>query len=348
MLTADFDYHLPPERIAQSPVLPRDSCRLLVLHRADKTIEHRRFSDILHYLNAGDLLVVNETKVMPARLLGRKRGGGAAVELLLLRQLGDDATRWQALVSPGRRLKPGTVVELCGLTVRIEDWVANGGRGERVVVLETEGGESVASALRHAGQLPLPPYIHNYRGDSELYQTVYATTERSAAAPTAGLHFTAELLQQLRDKGVDLATVDLEVGLDTFRSVSAERIEDHVIHSEFFSLPTASVQAVADTRARGGRVIAVGTTSVRALESAWDKAGASLRPVKREQTELYIRPGFSFQVTDALITNFHTPRSTLLMLVSAFAGRKNVLAAYEQALAAGYRFLSFGDAMLVQ
>ncbi|MDR2108005.1 MAG: tRNA preQ1(34) S-adenosylmethionine ribosyltransferase-isomerase QueA [Coriobacteriales bacterium] len=387
MLTADFDYPLPQEHIAAAPAVPRDSCRLLVLHRATGGIEHRRFSDIADYLAAEDLLVVNETKVMPARLVGRRRGGGAA-ELLLLRRLGSavtkgmapatqknrpsvlpepsllspaatvaanaaaaadatDAERWLALVSPGRRLKPGAEIALDGLSVRVEDWATAEIRGGRVVRLSTTGAESVDAALHRLGSLPLPPYIHDYRGDSGLYQTVYAQSEGSAAAPTAGLHFTTELLQQLQSRGVRLATVDLEVGLDTFRPVVEPRAEDHAIHSEYYSLPPATVQAFAETRAAGGRVVAVGTTSVRSLESAWDNASAALRPVFREQTRLFIMPGFSFRATDLLLTNFHAPRTTLMMLVSAFAGRERLLAAYHQALQSDYRFLSFGDAMLI-
>jgi S-adenosylmethionine:tRNA ribosyltransferase-isomerase len=347
MLVADFDYELPAERIAQRPTKPRDACRLLVAHRAARRIEHRRFRDILAYLTAGDVLVVNETKVMPARLQGHKIGGKAAAEVLLLRQLSDDGARWQVLVSPGRRLKPGTEIAFEGLVARVEGWAADGTRGGRVVALRTGSGEDIMAALHRLGQLPLPPYIHDYTGDSELYQTVYARNERSAAAPTAGLHFTPELLERIKAKGVNVVTVDLEIGLDTFRPVTEDRTEDHAIHSEYYTLPSTTVQALRDARAAAGRVIAVGTTAVRSLESAWDATCGEVRAVTREQTRLYITPGFHFQLTDALLTNFHLPRSTLMMLVAAFADLDFMRAAYKEALTEGYRFLSFGDAMLI-
>ena len=365
MRTDDFDYNLPEELIAQEPAAVRDECRLLVMDRRTGALEDRIFRDIADYLRPGDLLVANETRVMPARLLGRKRGTGGAAEVFLLRECGGPEPRtnrvafWEVLVRPGKRLKPGSgaVVDFTNatgdvvLSAEIIDWAPGAQKGERVAKLTTSL-PSLDEALHAVGHTPLPPYIRDYAGDEELYQTVYSRRESSAAAPTAGLHFTPELIDRLRDQGVGWATVELEVGLDTFRVVDEDDPADHVIHTEFYTVPQATVDAIAATRAAGGRVIAVGTTSVRSLESAWDPEAAdgkgALLPRDREATSLYILPGYDFHVVDALITNFHVPRSTLMMLVSAFSSRENLLAAYDHAIAERYRLLSFGDAMFLQ
>ena len=364
MRTDDFDYALPDELIAQEPAAERDRCRLLVMDRATGAVEDRIFRDIADYLRPGDLLVANETRVMPARLLGAKRGTGGAAEVFLLRECAGPEPRtnrvafWEVLVRPGKRLKPGAgaVVDFADgagnvvLSAEIIDWTRSGQRGERVARLTTPL-PSLDEALHAVGHTPLPPYIKDYAGDEELYQTVYSRRESSAAAPTAGLHFTPQLIERLREQGVGWATVELEVGLDTFRIVDEEDPADHVIHTEFYTVPQATVDAVAAARAAGGRVIAVGTTSVRSLESAWDPAAnggaGALVPRDREATSLYILPGYRFHVVDALITNFHVPRSTLMMLVSAFSTRESVMAAYEHAVAERYRLLSFGDAMFL-
>ncbi len=364
MRTDDFDYALPDELIAQEPAAERDRCRLLVMDRATGAVEDRIFRDIVDYLRPGDLLVANETRVMPARLLGAKRGTGGAAEVFLLRECAGPEPRtnrvafWEVLVRPGKRLKPGAgaVVDFIDgagnvvLSAEIIDWARDGQRGERVAKLTTPL-PSLDEALHAVGHTPLPPYIKDYAGDEELYQTVYSRRESSAAAPTAGLHFTPQLIERLRDQGVGWATVELEVGLDTFRIVDEEDPADHVIHTEFYTVPQATVDAVAAARAAGGRVIAVGTTSVRSLESAWDPAAnggaGALVSRDREATSLYILPGYRFHVVDALITNFHVPRSTLMMLVSAFSTRESVMAAYEHAVAERYRLLSFGDAMFL-
>ena len=361
MRTDDFDYDLPQELIAQEPAAVRDACRLLKMDRATGALEDRIFHDIGDYLRPGDLLVANETRVMPARLLGAKRGTGGAAEVFLLREVFGREPRtgssalWEALVRPGRRLKPGAVVDFVDaegsavLSAEVVDWVednGDGGKGERLVRLTTEL-PSLDEALHAVGHTPLPPYIKDYAGDEELYQTVYSTRERSAAAPTAGLHFTPELIEQLKAKGVRWETVELEVGLDTFRLVDEDDPEQHKIHTELYTVPQRTVDAVAETKANGGRVIAVGTTSVRSLESAWDADSGVLVPRDREATSLYILPGYRYNVVDGLITNFHVPRSTLMMLVSAFSTRENVMAAYKHAVEERYRFFSFGDAMLI-
>lgn len=343
MRTDDFDYDLPSGRIAQAPAEPRDSCRLLVLDRATGAIEHSGFARIGEYLRRGDLLVVNETRVLPARLKGVKADGGGEIEVLLLRERGADT--WECLVRPGRRMKPGTRVEFgggeaSGLVVGIADE-----SGTRLVQFQAREGRFI-DALHRLGEVPLPPYITRPLADPEKYQTVYATDERSAAAPTAGLHFTTELLDDLVREGVHIARVELDVGLDTFRPVSEDDPEQHHIHTEHFRVSEQVASAVAECRERGGRVIAVGTTSVRALESAVDPETG--RVTAREgSTSLFILPGYEFRVVDAMITNFHVPRSTLLMMISAFAGRDEVMRAYRTALDEGYRFLSFGDAMLI-
>lgn len=428
MKTSDYDYDLPEELIAQEPAAERDGCRMLVMDRETGALEDRIFRDIEDYLQPGDLLVANETRVMPARLLGAKRGTGGAAEVFLLREVAGSEPRtntcafWEVLVRPGKRLKPGTgaVVDFqdaqgdVALSAEIVDWAAGAQKGERVAKLTTEL-PSLDEALHAVGNTPLPPYIKNYAGDTELYQTVFSKRESSAAAPTAGLHFTPELIERLKAKGVRWETVELEVGLDTFRVIDEEDPAEHKIHTEFFTVNQRVVDAVAETRRRGGRVVAVGTTSVRSLESAWDAQAAgngtakaegaapavsgtakgarnanataradcnvagkpngnenpagtasanaknsavetpgenaqrgALTPRDREATSLYILPGYRFNVVDALITNFHVPRSTLMMLVSAFSSRENLLSAYEHAIEKRYRLLSFGDAMFIR
>ncbi|MCI9129699.1 MAG: tRNA preQ1(34) S-adenosylmethionine ribosyltransferase-isomerase QueA [Eggerthellaceae bacterium] len=363
MLTSDFDYQLPEELIAQTPHIPRDECRLLVLDRKTGSISDRIFRDVLEYLRPGDLLVANETRVLPARLLGRKRGTGGRAEVFLLREGQGPEPRsnrvafWEALVRPGKRLKPGSgsVVDFeapdgsIAMSAEVIDWAPGAQKGERLVRLSTEL-LSLDEALHLAGKTPLPPYIKDYAGDQELYQTVYSKRESSAAAPTAGLHFTPELIDQARAMGVGWQTVELEVGLDTFRIVDEERAEDHAMHTERYSVSEECVQAINETKANGGRVIAVGTTSVRSLESACrDEQGkfCGLEPRERAKTSLFLLPGSEFHVVDGLITNFHVPRSTLMMLVSAFASREQIMQAYQHAISERYRMLSFGDAMLI-
>lgn len=359
MKTSDFDYNLPEERIAQEPAAVRDECRMLVMNRATGAIEDRIFRDIYDYLEPGDLLIANETRVMPARLLGAKRGTGGAAEVFLLRErfgqaeASNTAAFWEVLVRPGKRLKPGAVVEFAdstgavALAAEIVDWIEDAEKGERLARLSTERYATLDEAMHAVGHTPLPPYIKGYAGDEELYQTVFSNRERSAAAPTAGLHFTPELIDRLKAKGVSWETVELEVGLDTFRIVDEDDPEHHHIHTEFYTVSQRVVDAVEETHARGGRVVAVGTTSVRSLESAWDHEANALAPRDREATSLYILPGYEFHVVDALITNFHVPRSTLMMLVSAFSTRENIMAAYEHAIESEYRMLSFGDAMFI-
>lgn len=360
MRTDDFDYNLPEELIAQEPAAVRDECRLLVMDRAGGEVEDRIFKDIIDYLRPGDLLVANETRVMPARLLGAKRGTGGAAEVFLLRECGGPEPRtnrvafWEVLVRPGKRLKPGAgaVVDFTNaagdvvLSAEIIDWARDGQRGERVARLSTPLA-SLDEALHAVGHTPLPPYIRDYAGDEELYQTVYSRRESSAAAPTAGLHFTPALIERLREQGVRWETVELEVGLDTFRIVDEDDPTQHAIHTEYYTVPERTVEAIAETRERGGRVVAVGTTSVRSLESAWDDGTGAVTPRDRETTSLYLLPGSQFHVVDALITNFHVPRSTLMMLVSAFSTREHIMAAYRHAIEERYRMLSFGDAMFI-
>ena len=359
--TSDFEYELPPELIAQEPAAERDKCRLLVMNRTTGELEDRIFCDIVDYVNPGDLLVVNETRVLPARLLGKKRGTGGTAEVFLLREVFDREPKtsrsaiWEALVKPGKRLKPGSgaIVDFenahgtVALSAEVIDWAANATRGERIVRLTTTE-PSLDEALHAVGHTPLPPYIKDYTGDEELYQTVYSKRESSAAAPTAGLHFTPELIEKLKAKGAGWETVELEVGLDTFRIVDEDDPEAHQMHTEFYTVPQSTVEAIERTKAAGGRVIAVGTTSVRSLESAWDAEAGKLLPRERAATSLYLLPGSEFHVVDALVTNFHVPRSTLMMLVSAFSSRDNIMAAYEHAVAERYRFFSFGDAMLIK
>jgi S-adenosylmethionine:tRNA ribosyltransferase-isomerase len=336
--TSDFNYYLPASAIAQTPIEPRHASRLLVLHRSSQTMEHATFWDIGKYLHPGDLLVINQTRVIPARIYARKQTGGK-VELLLIKR--QDSLIWEALVG-GKRITPGARLNLEG--------------GREVSILQSLGGarrlvqfsEPVEEYLQRFGQMPLPPYIHAHLENPERYQTIYAQTPGSAAAPTAGLHFTQELIERLKEDGVDFASVILHVGLDTFAPVDEEDPTQHVIHSEWCEISLETAQKVNRAWRNGGRIIAVGTTSVRALETAATDALMDERiSAWSGSTRLFILPGHSFKAVDALVTNFHLPRSTLLMLVSAFAGREFILDAYQEAVKLGYRFYSFGDAMLI-
>jgi S-adenosylmethionine:tRNA ribosyltransferase-isomerase len=336
LLTADFDYPLPPELIAQTPVEPRDAARLLVLDRAAGTLAHQHVRDLPELLRPGDLLVVNRSRVLAARVLGRLPTGGR-VELLLLRRLAPG--RWQALTRPARRLRPGAVIEVpasASLRLRVV-----GVEDEGLRQVELADGPDAEPALLAAGAAPLPPYIRRWTGNPERYQTIFAREPGSAAAPTAGLHFTPELVRRLEAAGVELAEIVLHVGLDTFRPVTEADPAAHRMHAEAFLLPPETTARLGAARAEGRRVVAVGTTCVRTLET-WAATGAS-----SGWTALFIRPGYQFRAVDALLTNFHLPRSTLLMLVSAFAGRDRILDAYAEAVARRYRFYSFGDAMLI-
>jgi S-adenosylmethionine:tRNA ribosyltransferase-isomerase len=332
-------YDLPEERIAQTPVEPRDHSRLMVLHRDTGEIEHRHFYDVIEYLNPGDCLVINDTRVIPARLYGERPTGGAC-EVLLLKQLGPK--RWETLVRPGKKLKPGAEVIFGDgrLRCRVMESTDVGGR---IVEFQCEG--SFEAALDALGEMPLPPYIHEKLENRDRYQTVYARQDGSAAAPTAGLHFTPELMERIRQKGVDIVPVLLHVGLGTFRPVKVENIEEHEMHSEYFEVTPQAADRINAARQRGGRIIAVGTTSVRTLESA---AQDGRLVAKRGDTSIFIKPGYRFQLVDALITNFHLPGSTLIMLVSALWERERILAAYKTAVEEEYRFFSFGDAMLIE
>jgi len=333
VLLSDYDYHLPHELIAQTPVEPRDSSRLLVLDRQDHSICHRTFRDILEYLQPGDALVVNTSRVRAARIWAHKVSGGK-VEILLLKPLGGDL--WETLVSPGKRVPPGTrLVINDSLTADVMERTEAGGR-----VIRFAGAGSLDELLERAGEVPLPPYITTKVSDPERYQTVYARTLGSAAAPTAGLHFTPQLLEQVRALSVDLLEITLHIGLDTFRPIKVDDPTKHVMHSEWFEITSEVAERINSAQ----RVIAVGTTSVRALESA--AVDGKVQPGARE-TRLFLREGSLFQVVDAMVTNFHLPRSTLLMMVSAFAGREFVLEAYRTAVRERYRFFSFGDAMLI-
>ena len=365
MRTDDFDYHLPPELIAQTPVEPRDASRLLALDRATGRVEHRRFTDILELIPSGAVLVLNRSRVIPARLYGRRKGTGGRVELLLLRR--EEEGVWQALGKPGRSLRPGSVIT-------VEAPATSGGASDsgpaasRIIpetaVVEAEvlsvGGDgirrlrlSMESGIDRLGEMPLPPYIHRRLEDPERYQTVYSDRPGSAAAPTAGLHFTPQLLQGLEAKGVETAYVTLHVGLDTFRPVSEDNPQEHAIHTEYYEMPEDTAATLTRARSEGKPIIAVGTTSVRTLEQVGkdmgDNGTVGGYPIRAAsgQADLFILPGHKFRLVDGMITNFHLPRSTLVMLVSAFAGRENILAAYREAIEEKYRFYSFGDAMLI-
>ena len=340
MKTSDFYYDLPQELIAQDPLEDRSSSRLMHLSLKDGSIEHRHFTDILDYLHKGDCLVINDTKVIPARLYGHKEETGALIEILLLKRRENDI--WECLVKPGKKARPGAKITfgdgiLKGEIIDIVD------EGNRLIQFHYEG--IFEEILDQLGEMPLPPYITHKLKDKNRYQTVYAKNEGSVAAPTAGLHFTPELLQQVRDMGVEIAEVTLHVGLGTFRPVKETDVLKHHMHSEFYKIEQSEADKINKAKKEGHRVIAVGTTSTRTLESAADENGFLTE--KSGWTEIFIYPGYQFKVIDALITNFHLPESTLVMLVSALAGREHVLAAYETAVEEKYRFFSFGDAMFI-
>lgn len=340
MNISDFDYFLPEKQIAQVPADPRDSSRMMVLSPKTQTIEHRHFYQLDEYLMDGDVLIFNDTRVIPARLIGVRQPTGGKAEVFLLRQLERD--RWEVLVKPGKKMRVGSVItfghELSCEVLAYTDF------GGRIVKFSYEG--IFEEILDRLGTMPLPPYIHETLEDPERYQTIYSREKGSAAAPTAGLHFTESLMDRLRKKGVHLGFVTLHVGLGTFRPVQVDEIEDHVMHSEFYSIPTETADLIRMAKQEGRRVVAVGTTSIRTLESAAVDHG--MIEAKQGWTNIFIYPGYQFKIVDAVITNFHLPKSTLIMLVSAFAGREFTLQAYRTAVEENYRFFSFGDAMLIQ
>lgn len=341
MLKSDFNYELPEELIAQTPLEPRDSSRLMKIDRASGEIIHDRFYNICDYLQKGDLLVMNDSKVFPARIFGTKQETGAAVQFLLLDQ--KSQTRWEVMVKPGKRLKIGTKVDFSGLmTAEIVD-VAEG--GNRIAEFTFEG--NIFDVLDRIGQMPLPPYITAKLENKNRYNTIYSNEVGSAAAPTAGLHFTENVFASLKEKGVDTAFVTLHVGLGTFRPVKEDNILDHKMHIEHYSIPEETAQKIKECKARGGRVIAVGTTSCRTLESAASLNENNEIIACSKDTGIFIYPGYQFKVIDGLITNFHLPESTLIMLVSAFLGREKTLSAYQTAIDERYRFFSFGDSMII-
>lgn len=341
MEVKDFDYYLPEELIAQTPLKVRDSSRLLVLDKETGEVEHKVFSNIIDYLEKGDTLVLNDTKVLPARLIGVKEETGAVIEVLLLKNLEGD--EWECLVKPARRIKVGTVVSFGEGKLKAE---CTGEFDEGIRHFKLLYNGILMEILEELGTMPLPPYIHEKLEDQSRYQTVYAKEVGSAAAPTAGLHFTKELLQRIEDKGINICYVTLHVGLGTFRPVSVEKIEDHEMHSEYYQMTKEVADKLNETKRLGGRIIAVGTTSTRTLETIM-----SLYPEFREcsgWTNIFIYPGYKFKAIDCLITNFHLPKSTLVMLVSALAGREHILNAYKIAVDEKYRFFSFGDAMFIK
>ena len=340
MKTSDFYYDLPEELIAQDPLEDRTASRLLVLDRQTGTVEHKIFSDVIDYLNKGDCLVINNTRVIPARLIGEKEGTGGKVEVLLLKRRANDV--WETLVKPGKKLKPGAKITFGDGRLRAEvlEVVEE---GNRLVKFHYEGiFEEILDSL---GEMPLPPYITHKLEDKEMYQTVYAKFDGSAAAPTAGLHFTKELLNKIEEKGIKIASITLHVGLGTFRPVKVDDVNNHHMHTEWYEVNAEAAEIINETKRNGGRVICVGTTSCRTIESVADENG--YMKAKTGETDIFIYPGYKFKVMDGLITNFHLPESTLVMLVSAFAGKENVLSAYETAVKERYRFFSFGDAMIL-
>jgi S-adenosylmethionine:tRNA ribosyltransferase-isomerase len=337
MKTSDFDYHLPPELIAQTPVEPRDHSRLLVLDRAKGSMEHRHFYDIIDYLREGDVMVFNDSRVIPARLKGKRVGSGGKAEILLLRRT--DESTWEALVKPARRLLPGAVIEI-EPDIRAEI-TGTGDRGIRVLRFSDE------SRLLPAGEVPLPPYVHRPLEDPERYQTVYARVTGSVAAPTAGLHFTPELLGRIEQRGIRCLWTTLHVGLDTFRPVTEEDPRQHIIYREYGIIGEDTAAALSRARQAGRRIIAIGTTTVRLLEKAAEAGQVTEIPPFHDWVDLFILPGHRFRMVDAMVTNFHLPRSTLLMLVTAFGGKELIYKAYREAIEQCYRFYSFGDAVLI-
>ena len=346
MRTSDFDYHLPPELIAQTPIEPRDHSRLMVLERSNTSLSHQKFFEVVDYLSSGDVLVFNDSRVIPARLSSRKADTGGRLEILLLRQL--DSRVWEALVKPGKRTRIGSMMELTCDTVS--------GRGQSSVIAEVvevrESGVRVISfsdetLLEGLGRIPLPPYIRVPLGNPERYQTIYADTAGSVAAPTAGLHFTPQLIERIRSKGIHCLFVTLHVGLDTFLPVRESSPIEHKIHREYGVLDQEAASQLSQARSEGRRIICVGTTTVRLVEAAAQASSPLSMQSFQGWVDLFILPGYRFQVVDALITNFHLPRSTLLMLVTAFAGKETITGAYREAIAQRYRFYSFGDAMLI-
>ncbi|MBE6795132.1 MAG: tRNA preQ1(34) S-adenosylmethionine ribosyltransferase-isomerase QueA [Ruminococcaceae bacterium] len=342
MNKSDFFYDLPESLIAQHPLEPRDSSRLMVLSKESTEIEHKHFYDICDYLKAGDCLILNNTRVLPARIYGTKNGTGAVVEFLLLKQI--ETNVWETLAGPGKRAKEGTEFTFGGgiLTAKVEGVLDN---GNRIIRFIYDKNDNIFNILDKIGEMPLPHYITEELQDKERYQTVYSKELGSAAAPTAGLHFTNEILEKLKAKGVNIGYVTLHVGLGTFRPVKAERIEDHLMHSEHYFLPQETADLINRTKKNGGRVIAVGTTSCRTLESCATFRGEICEDER--MTDIFIYPGYSFKCIDGLLTNFHLPESTLIMLVSAFYGYNKTLFAYKTAVEEKYRFFSFGDAMLI-
>ena len=340
MKTSDFFYDLPEELIAQDPLEDRTASRLLVLNRETGAIEHKIFSDVIDYLNEGDCLVINNTRVIPARLIGEKEDTGGKVEVLLLKRRANDV--WETLVKPGKKLRPGARVTFGDGRLKAEI-LEIAEEGNRLVRFYYEGiFEEILDSL---GEMPLPPYITHKLEDKEMYQTVYAKYDGSAAAPTAGLHFTKELLSKIEEKGIKIASITLHVGLGTFRPVKVDDVNNHHMHTEWYEVNAEAADMINETKRNGGRVICVGTTSCRTIESVADENG--YMKAKTGETDIFIYPGYKFKVMDGLITNFHLPESTLVMLVSAFAGKENVLAAYETAVKERYRFFSFGDAMIL-
>ncbi|MBX0315055.1 MULTISPECIES: tRNA preQ1(34) S-adenosylmethionine ribosyltransferase-isomerase QueA [Planococcus] len=338
----DFDFHLPEELIAQTPLLDRTSSRLLVMNKETGDVDHRHFRDITDYLHEGDTLVLNDTRVLPARLMGVKEETGAHIELLLLKQVEDDV--WETLVKPAKKVKVGTVISFGDGLLKAEctALLDHGGRHFKMIY---DG--IFYEILDQLGEMPLPPYIREKLEDQERYQTVFAKERGSAAAPTAGLHFTEELLDEIRAKGINIAFITLHVGLGTFRPVSVDSIDDHKMHAEFYRITQETADLINNTKKQGGRVISVGTTSTRTLESVAEKFGGELKE-DSGWTDIFIFPGFEFKAIDGLITNFHLPKSTLVMLVSALSNRENILNAYNEAVNERYRFFSFGDAMFIE
>ena len=341
MKTSDFNFHLPEELIAQHPLEKRDNSRLMVLDKATGEIEHKHFNDVLNYLNPGDTLVLNNTRVLPARLIGEKENTGGKIEFLLLKRIEGD--KWECLAKPGKRAKIGTIFTFGEgkLKCKVVDIVEE---GNRVIEFIYDG--IFEQVLDELGEMPLPPYITERLEDRERYQTVYSKEKGSAAAPTAGLHFTKELLEKVKEKGVNIAYVTLHVGLGTFRPVKVDDVNEHVMHSEFYHLEEEDAKIINDTKKNGGKIISVGTTSTRTLETIGDENG--MVRAQSGWTNIFIYPGYEFKVVDKLITNFHLPESTLIMLVSALAGKEKVMNAYNEAVKERYRFFSFGDSMIIK